>query len=316
MFGMWGVHISVLLSCASTYFTVSDSVSTIDLDHKGHVVLMRSEAEKPSELRRHHRHLHHHGARHHSSKVHEYAEGANDHIGDYLVNRYRRGAWGTLECGPHTVPVSNELDCMDAAEATGGKYQPVGSWHESPEGCVVKRPEMIVIYVRHNDTSQTVTDFPNYAKLCDAGNPTPCPEGYNKEVGDVTPEWGDEVLGSYQGGIYANTMEECRDKCNADARCMSFKWSPTYTWGQESKLVCVLNSIRHPTVYRTWLDFVFCAKSDAMLTTGHSHPASKAAHAVAATAASNVPGSKAPSHHDSDNPNKTSSGDADAMSHD
>jgi len=247
------VPISTLLLCSSATPTkqVSPTVEsdTVGLDHRGRATLMRS-------VQAHDRSPH--------GRVKEGSPAESGRAKIIGSGRYRKAAWGTLTCADNTVPVSNELDCMDAAEVVAGNYQPVGSWHEAPEGCVIARSTMDVMYVNANATSNK-TDFPDFARLCDGGAATPCPDGYDKEIGDCHPEWGDAALGSYKGGLYAETIEECKELCTADNRCNSFKWSATFTWGSEVKLVCILNTIHHPTLRKTWLDFIFCAKTQATI---------------------------------------------------
>lgn len=240
---------------------IPDSKASVGLDYRSHVSLVRTENGSPD------------GSKrvadpreppvvNKASEQSKAQENANN-----TAHRYHRGAWGTLECGNHTVPVSDEKGCMAAAEALGGDYNAVGAWHHAPEGCVIQRPDMKVMFMTANKTSSVLTDFPNFAKVCDTGGPTTCPPGYNKELGDAEPKWGDSSLSSGEGGIVSETIDDCKAKCNNETRCLSFKWSPTFTWGEDSHLVCILNTRHHPSVDRLWLDFVWCAKTQATIDT-------------------------------------------------
>lgn len=251
---MWGIMqvSALLLSCSAA--PTKRASSTIDVDHRGRAALLRTDASSSSAS--------------HDRPATYLQKGDHKIVGQSTTTRYRRGAWGTLVCDATSVAIPDALDCMDAAAALSANYDPVGvTWSSSPEGCVMQKTTNNVVFVLANQTSATITDFPNFAKLCDSGGDTTCPTGYKKEVGDADPPWGDTVLGSYQGGIYADTIEECKIKCNDDSRCLSFKWSPTYDWGQDSKLVCVLNTLQNPDIERVWLDFVWCAKTQATIDT-------------------------------------------------
>lgn len=187
------------------------------------------------------------------------------------VTRFRRGPWGTMTCDTHTVPVENAQDCETAAVALGGTWNSVGSTATAaPLGCVMRNnDDKTVSFVTNNDTTATYDDA-TFASLCDTNAAVECPSGYTKESGDCctganghVEQWGASNLGSYQGGLYADTIGDCASKCTAQDGCKSFKWSPSYTYGQAGRLVCILQDQYQPDTSTPWMDFEFCSKDSA-----------------------------------------------------
>ena len=86
--------------------------------------------------------------------------------------------------------------------------------------------------------------------------PGVCPSGYEKRDGDI-PGWGTDI-----GSRLSLTREGCANRCNAQARCLSFEHSNT-------EKLCNLNKIAEPTKSVNHRDYAFCTKTGGLLNDLH-----------------------------------------------
>lgn len=138
--------------------------------------------------------------------------------------------WGQI--GKRSAP--NVIECGKLCDGASGCWS--FEYSTTEKFCNLNR-----------DANPRVGAYKDYAFCSKQAEVTTCPDGYEESSGDIPG------FGQLGGKIGASTVEECAGRCNSNAQCNSFEFSPT-------ERLCNLNRDANPRG-GPYKDYAFCSKS-------------------------------------------------------